>query len=492
MTDHKIIRGAIWASVGSWGGALVSLLIFVVTARLLGPDAFGVMALGWLVLTFPDLFLNKTVSETLIQKDDLRAGHTNSFFWVAVLSSFVFAALIALLAPPIAAFFDSADFGAILPIFGGLLILVALKAVPMALMRRAMRFKELAVINLVALVFAGATGITMAVLGFGVWSLVALAYVEYLVSLVVVWRLAGWRPTGFVHWASIAEMTPFARNTFAAALITQAAIQFPRFAIGAFLGVGALGIYMIAWNTFERLSALLMAPVRNVALPAITETRSEIEMFRQTYVRVLSFSAQVTYPVYIGAAAVAPLAIPLLFGPQWMESGLLAQIILFIGLRSGVTELNSAVIKGFDRTDLTLVLSSVNLVINVALVMLAIPFGLAAVALAVLARRFLTWPLSIYFVTLSCGLSMRKQFVAGLPALCAVLTMFGAVLGTGSALTEGVPDLAKLTVMIGVGIVVYGAISFVLAKEPERAAYKHAVGGLLSGDFGSVKRYLFS
>ena len=492
MTENKIIRGAIWAGLGSWGGALVSLLIFVVTARLLGPDAFGVMALCWLVLTFPDLFLNKTVSETLIQRDDLQAEHTNSFFWIALLASLVLTILIAQLAPPIAAFFDSADLGSILPVFGGLLIMVALKAVPVALMRRGMRFKELAAINLIALVLAGVTGITMAALGFGVWSLVALAYVEYVVSLVLVLWLSGWRPTGFIQRASVAEMAPFARNTFAAALITQAAIQFPRFAIGAFLGVGALGIYMIAWNTFERLSALLMAPVRNVALPAITETRSEIEAFRQTYVRVLSFSAQVTYPVYIGAAAVAPLAIPLLFGPQWVESGLLAQIILFIGLRSGVTELNSAVIKGFDRTDLTLGLSTVNLVINVALVMLAIPIGLAAVALAVLARRFLTWPLSVYFVTLSCGLGMRKQFAAGLPALCAVLVMFGAVLATGGVLSERVPDLAKLSLMIGVGVVVYAAVSFAIANEGQRAAYKTAIAGVLSGDVGSVKRYLFS
>ena len=492
MTEHKIIRGAIWAGLGSWGGSLVSFLVFVVTARLLGPEAFGVMALGWLVFTFPDLFLNKTVAETLIQKGNLRADHTNSFFWVAVLASLGLWGGIVLLAPQIAAFFNSAELATILPVFGGLLVLVALKTVPLALMRRAMRFKELAMANVISLVLAGVTGITMAALGYGVWSLVALAYAEYLVSLVLVWRLAGWRPTGFIVSASVAEMSPFARNTFTAALITQAAIQFPRFAIGAFLGVEALGIFMIAWNTFERLSALLMAPVRNVALPAITETRSNLDTFRDIYVRVLSFSAQVTYPVYIGAAAVAPLAIPLLFGPQWVESALLAQIILFIGLRSGVTELNSAVIKGFDRTDLTLALSIANLVINVALVILAIPFGLVAVALAVLARRFLTWPLSTYFVMLSCGLSMKRQFLAGLSALCAVLVMFGVVVSVGRGLSGTMPDLAQLPVMIGVGVIVYAVVSFAIAKESERAAYKNAIGGVLSGDVGSVKRYLFS
>ena len=140
MTEHKIIRGAIWAGLGSWGGSLVSLLVFVVTARLLGPEAFGVMALGWLVFTFPDLLLNKTVAETLIQKGDLRADHTNSFFWVAVLASLGLWGGIVLLAPQIAAFFNSADLATILPVFGGLLVLVALKTVPLALIRRAMRF----------------------------------------------------------------------------------------------------------------------------------------------------------------------------------------------------------------------------------------------------------------------------------------------------------------------------------------------------------------
>ena len=492
MTERKIIKGAVWASLGSWGGSLVSFLVFVVTARLLGPDAFGVVALAWLVLTFPDLFLSKTVAETIIQKEGLTAEHSNSLFWIAVLASLGLVVGVVLLTPLISTFFKSDELQSILPLFGGLLIPIALKAVPFGLMRRALRFKELAFASMISLLVAGFVGVTLAALGFGVWSLVALAFVEYVISLVLVWRAAAWRPTGFIHWPSVREMVPFARNTFAAAFITQVSVQFPRFIIGAYFGVVALGIYMIAWNTLERLSSILMAPVRNVALPAITETRSDVAAFQEAYTRVLTFSAQITYPVYIGAAAIAPIAVPLLFGAQWVQSGILAQIFLFIGLRSGVTELNSAVIKGFDRTDLALALSSINLVINVALVLLAIPFGLVAVAFAVLARRFITWPLSAYFVKKSCGLSVRHQFMAGLPALFAVLVMFAAVVGVGRSLGDTVPDPALLVLMVLVGVFVYGAGSFLIASSTERSAYRQMIKDILSGDLNGFRRYLFS
>ena len=287
-------------------------------------------------------------------------------------------------------------------------------------------------------------------------------------------------------------MYPFARNTFLAALITQATIQVPRLAVGAFLGVSALGVFVIAWNAFERLSILLLAPVRNVALPAVAAMRKDVEHFRESYVRVLSFSTNVTYPVYIGAAAVAPLAIPLIFGSQWTESGIAAQVLMFIGLRSAVTELNGAVIKGFDRTDLTITISVINLIVVTVFVAIALPFGLIAVAFAVLARRLATWPLSAYYVYLVCGLTVRRQFLAGSAAFFAALGMFALVVATHMGVGEMLHPALTLAIMVAVGAVTYPALLYLVSSPAEREEFKAFARRLATRDMDGLRRFLFS
>ncbi len=492
MVERKIIRGAIWAGLGSWAGSAVSFLVFVATARLLGPEAFGLIALAWLVISFVDIFLSKTIVETLVQRDPLREEHSNSCFWITLTVGVAISCLISLAAGPISSSLGNPELGAILTVYCWLLVLIGLKAVPTANLRRALRFRELATVNMVSLIGAGLTAVTLAALGFGAWSLVWSAFVEHFVSLVMIWRAAKWRPTGPVHWPSVREMFPFSRNTFLAALITQATIQAPRLAVGAYLGVAALGVYVIAWNAFERLSILLLAPVRNVALPAVAAMRQDVEKFRESYVRVLSFSTNVTYPVYLGAAAVAPLAIPLIFGGQWTESGIAAQVLMFIGLRSAVTELNGAVIKGFDRTDLTITISIINLIVIVALVAIAIPFGLIAVAFAVLARRLLTWPLSAYYVYVVCGLTVKRQFLAGGAALFAALGMFAAVVAIPMVLGDIGHPAVTLVVMIAVGGVVYPALLFLISGPEERDEFKALARRLASRDLDGIRRFLFS
>lgn len=492
MVERRIIRGAIWAGLGSWAGSLVSFLVFVATARLLGPEAFGIIALAWVVLSFVDMFLGKTITETLVQRDPLNADHSNSCFWIAVFVAIALTALLSLVAEPLASLFDRDDLADVLRVYAFLLIPIGLRAVPLAMLRRALRFREIAATNMASLIAAGLTAVAMAASGFGVWSLVASAFVEYTLTLALFWRAAGWRPTGFIRWSAVQEMRAFATNTFLAALITQATMQIPRLAVGAYLGVAALGVFVIAWNAFERINTLLLAPVRNVALPAVATMRKDVEQFRHSFLRTLSFSTNVTYPVFLGAAAVAPLAIPLIFGSQWAQSGIAAQVLLFIGLRSAVTELNGAVIKGFDRTDLTITLSIINLILISILVWIALPYGLVAVAIAVLVRRLATWPLSAYYVYKVCRLTVRQQLTAGAPAFAAAIGMFTAVLAIEKVLLAAAHPVLILAVMVIAGAAIYPSLLYFISSAEEREDFKNLVRRLASRDVEGIKRFLFS
>src|ERR1700730_18027184 len=78
---EQTIRGSFWTLVDAAGGQVLSLLAFVVLARLLAPQDYGIVALAMSVLAIPSVLLNEGLSDALIQRGDLQDGHINAAFW---------------------------------------------------------------------------------------------------------------------------------------------------------------------------------------------------------------------------------------------------------------------------------------------------------------------------------------------------------------------------------------------------------------------------
>jgi O-antigen/teichoic acid export membrane protein len=83
VARRAAIKGAAWAALGKWIGFAVTAGAFVATARVLGPEPYGAIAAGWLLLSVPQLLLGKATLEALVQREDLHQSHLDAAFWVA-------------------------------------------------------------------------------------------------------------------------------------------------------------------------------------------------------------------------------------------------------------------------------------------------------------------------------------------------------------------------------------------------------------------------
>ena len=100
--------------------------------------------------------------------------------------------------------------------------------------------------------------------------------------------------------------------------------------------------------------------------------------------------------------------------------------------------------------------------------------------------------MSAYYVYVVCGLTIRRQFIAGGAALFAALGMFAAVWMVQAALESMFHPALTLAVMIAVGGLAYPILLFLISGPRERDEFKALARRLASRDMDGIRRFLFS
>ena len=159
FTRH-VARNALWSMASSWLRLIATTLSFVVLAALLGPRAYGLMAMAMIFISFAHVFVGSALPEALIQRRDLKPAHADSLFWFLVLVSVAIAALYAIAAALIARLFDLPELADVVRAMTCVVIFFGIQAVPAALLRREIQFAKLAIAGTVGAI-AGYGGFKM-------------------------------------------------------------------------------------------------------------------------------------------------------------------------------------------------------------------------------------------------------------------------------------------------------------------------------------------
>ncbi len=192
----RTVSGLLWTAWGKGGHALLQVVVVVVLARLLRPMEFGVVSAALVVIGFSAIFSEIGLGPALVQRPDLETRHLQAAFSTSFLFGLVLAGMISGGAPLLADFLRIPQVAPVLRALAWLFPLNGLAVVPEALMRRQLRFRWLA--NLEVLSYGagyGLVGTTLALLGFGVWALVAGNFAQAVLRLAVL--LVAQRPPPF-------------------------------------------------------------------------------------------------------------------------------------------------------------------------------------------------------------------------------------------------------------------------------------------------------
>ncbi|MEE9320237.1 MAG: oligosaccharide flippase family protein [Granulosicoccus sp.] len=469
----------LWSGLEQWGGQIFSLLIYVVLARLLGPEEFGLVAMAGVYIAFVQIFVNQGLGVALVQRKILDSDHSDSAFWANVCVGVLLAVLSWAFAGPVSELYDQPKLVPVIRWLSITLVLTSLTGVQVALLKRRLCFKPLAIRTLLATVVGGVIGIVLALKGFGIWSLVVQQLVSGVVRLLLLWLQSDWRPGYRFSIYAFRQLLPFSLSILGANLVEFGNRQGDKLIIGLFLGPTALGYYVLAYRLYRTMNLLLTGFISQVALSSFSAMQQDLPRLRTTFYKATRLSGFIAFPAFAFVAGVAPLAMPLLLGQQWSASVSVLQVLAIIGALECVYFFNANIMIALGKPHWKLKIGLLTAVLNITGYLILVRFGIIYVALAYVVRGFVMSPLPIYLVKKLIDIDYKQYFSGLYITIAASSVVFFLSNLIVSNLTFGESEITRLSIAAISSVVIYFFLVQLFAASivsDMRSVSKHIFG----------------
>lgn len=315
---HRVIGGLLWTLSGYGVQAVFRLVIMVLLTRLLTPSDFGVASAAGVVLGLAGFFAEFGLFSVIEQRPVLEERHIRTALTVFTLFGAVLGAIIFLSAPSVAAWFQMEEL--LLPLRVAALIFpfIGLQSIPGALLKRNLRFNWLSGLSVVSYTLGiGLVGITMALMGFGLWSLVGGGVAQFLIFTGAVLVVQPFPKRPQLERQALRELTFFGGGFFLGRIFAYIGEQADNVIVGRWLGSSALGLYSRAYQLLVFPVGLFGNALKVVLMPSMARLQNEPERLVPVYRRAVMLMALVFLPISVAGLVLGREAVLSLFGSQW-------------------------------------------------------------------------------------------------------------------------------------------------------------------------------
>ena len=488
--QKRVARGLTWTFIDTWGSQILGLLTFALLARLLAPADFGLVTLAAVFVAFAQLFVDQGLGDALIQKPSVTRRQIDTAFWVAVVTGLLLTAIGVALSNPLATFLKQPDIAPIIAVLSLSFVVTSLSSVQMALLRREMAFRSLAIRRLAAVVAGGIVGIVAAFAWHNAWALVAQQIAYGVVSVVMLWTVSPWRPSLRASREDFRELFSFGINVVGSDILNFLSRNIDDLLIGVYLGMVPLGIYGVGYKILDTSQALLVNAARKLAFPVFARIQNDPERVKRAYGRVNRAVSVIILPGYIGLALVAQEAIVVLFGQKWAASGLVATTLFLIGPVLTVQVFSGALLNATGHPDVSFRFRLATTGLHVAGFILAIVFfhDIVAVAAAWVITGYVMLPVNLYLMRKYIGISIVEHLMQLRGVALATALMAGAVLAVKFVLVDRIHPAVLLLIEVITGAGVFGVALFLFERELFKELATFALQALPGG--GRIARLL--
>lgn len=355
----KSINGFQWAVLDNLANSGITFVVGLVLANLLSPVEFGILGILMIFINLSMTIIDGGFVTALIRKLDVTEKDYNTVFYSNLLVSLVLLLLLVVGSPLIARFFDQPILADVLPVISVILVINALTLIPKAQFTKAIDFKRQALASLIASLTSGAVGISLALCGFGVWSLVWQQVFRAGCLLVCLWVMSHWHPRLIFSVESFRELFGFGSKILAANLINSLYKDMFLAVIGKMFSAKDLGYYNRADQFNLIFSNNLSVVIQRVSMPALSLLQDDKEALRRSYRKFTMFSALVTFALVFALAAMAKPVILTLLNEEWLPSVIYLQVMCLYAAIYPLQQLNLNILNVMKRSDYVLKLEIV-------------------------------------------------------------------------------------------------------------------------------------
>ena len=350
----KTVAGVGWSAVDAAAKYGITFTVGIVLARLLSPDEYGLIGILTIFINLFNIIVDGGFANALIRKQGATDEDYCTVFYTNLFISFVLASTLFLCARPIAVFFEREELVNLTRVMSVIVIINALTIVQRTRLTKRIDFKTQTKITVISTLISGGIGISMALMGCGVWSLVGQQISNQLTTSIFLWFFNKWVPKLVFSWKSFKELWDFGWKLLASGVIGSLTTDLYNAVIGKCFTPQSLGYYTRAHQFSGIFSSNINTIVNRVTFPVLSSIQDNAARLKAAYKRVIKSTMLITFVLMMGLAAVAKPMILVLIGEKWITSAYYLQIICFSAMMTPLHSVNLVAIQVVGRSDITL------------------------------------------------------------------------------------------------------------------------------------------
>lgn len=465
----KTIRGAAWTGFERMANQMVGFVVSIVLARLLVPSDYGVVGMLSVFLSISQLFIDAGFSSALIQKKDRTDADFSTVFWCNLAISSVCYLILFIAAPWIAEFYHMPVLKNLMRVLGLVLVINATYTIQVTRLTTILDFKTQAKVSFSNCILSGTVGITMASLGFGPWALVSQSIFSSTFSGIAYWLLTKWHPQFLFSKDSFKRLFAFGSRILAASCLHTLYTNISPIIIGRKYSAAALGVYSRADSLVALPGGIFQSTLGRVIFPVLSSIQDDEPRLRAAYNKYLRIITSVVAPSMLMMAAVSEPLILTLIGERWLAC-VPYMMILAVGWMIDpivVVNLNMIYVKG--RSDVVLKLEVLKKVIAIAIVVVAVQFGVIWLCVGRTVYSFIALGLNLHvcgpFIGMSFWRQMQEVWKIYASGIVAALCAYGIVIASKTWLPQSGTWWQSFGTLAASGIVglgIYATLAIVL------------------------------
>ncbi|WP_439883350.1 lipopolysaccharide biosynthesis protein [Pontibacter sp. MBLB2868] len=414
----KAFSGLKWTSASTVANVVMQIGYTSIMARLLEPEAFGLVSLSTVILGFGNYFANMGLSQAIIQKEILTKENIRAAFTTAVCLGVIFTIITWFIAPAAALFFDNTEVVPIVRIMAVSFMLNGLSSTAVSLLQREMRFKALGIVETISYVVSYlGVGVVCAYMGLGFWSLVYATLTQVALTALGSYIMVRHSVFPVFSWEAYKPLFNYGSKMSFLGILEYIYSQLHIILVGKVLGMHKLGIY-------TRANMLVHLPMYNITrtlskviFPSFSKLQNEMQKLGKVYLSSITLLASILIPVCLGILVAAPELVYVLLGKQWSESIPVLQVLSLAIPIGFITMFSGIVCDAKAELNLKMTITVIYIVVLIGLFMLLKQYGIVGFALAVFFGEIIRMALYQYAMKRILSLKISSQLRCYIPGV---------------------------------------------------------------------------
>ena len=472
----KTERTLKWNTLDRISSQVLYAVTGIVLANVLTKEEFGLVGAVMVFQAFASLFVDSGFSGALIQRKAPTDTDYSTVLYFNLGVSVLIYCILWLSAPLIDSLFNAG--GALVPLARVMFLTFVLNATAIVQTNRLMKqmnVRMIAVSNAVGLVVSGATGIILALQGYGAWAIVWQSIVLSAVKSGLLWATSRWRPQATFSMASLRSIFAVGVGIMTSSFLNTVFQNIYSFIIGTYYNLANLGCYTQADKWSKMGVTSLSQTVTASFLPVLSGCQDDRPRFHRMMAKTNRFTAYVAMPCLVLLVLLSEAIFHTLFGTKWDEAIVLFQLLAARGIFVVLTSLYTTQITAIGAARKLVESEVVKDVLTVAAIIATIPFGIEWLVGGQVIAAAVCFVYSQWLVARTTGYRVAAMLTEIAPY--AAITLISAA--PAAAVAYFVPQLHPVAMILAQTVafaVPYVAINAMLHSRIQHDVLSYALG----------------